>query len=281
MPGSPVSVSGLSSAGAPCHPGVVIDALRMHVEPQLRRAPMVLAFEGWNDAGESATCALRFVEKSIRAVPLAEIDCEEFFDFTVRRPSVRFDAAGARAIDWPSTRFSFGAIDSDRELVIGLGVEPHLRWRGYCELIASLARRLEVGCVIMLGAYLADVVYSRPVGVSGFASSPELLDELGVAPSGYQGPTGIVGVLAEQLKREGLDVISLWAGLPHYISATPNPRGALALLQTLSGMLQIKLDDESLRRDASEFEERSSALVASDPELNDYVRELKRREFAQ
>jgi predicted ATP-grasp superfamily ATP-dependent carboligase len=141
--------------------------------------------------------------------------------------------------------------------------------------------RLRVERVVMLGAYLADVVYSRPVHVSGFSNSPELLEELGVAPSTYQGPTGIVGVLSERLQRDGVEVLSLWAGLPHYISAVPNPRGALALIQKLSECIDVKLDVEPLRREAAVFEERISALVASDPELTEYVRQLKRREFAQ
>lgn len=259
----------------------MIDALFMHVEPRLRGAAMVLAFEGWNDAGESATCALRHVAQAIRAVPLAEVDGEEFFDFTVRRPTVSVDGSGARRIEWPATRFSYGAVDPQRELVIGVGVEPHLRWRRFCDLLGGFVQKLGISRVVMLGAYLADVVYSRPVGVTGFASSPELLDRLGVAPSGYQGPTGIVGVLAERLRRDGVEVVSLWAALPHYITATPNPRGALALLQKLVDVLQLKVDDERLRREAAEFEERSSALVAADPELNEYVRQLKRRDFAQ
>jgi hypothetical protein len=259
----------------------VIDALRMHVEPALRGAPMLLAFEGWNDAGEAASSAVRYVEEAIRAVPLAEIDCEEFFDFTVRRPALRLDDSGARVIDWPKARFRYGPLDGSRELVTGVGIEPHLRWRAFCDLMAGLVRRLRVERVVMLGAYLADVVYSRPVDVTGFANSPELLEELGVAPSSYQGPTGIVGVLSDRLQRDGVEVLSFWAGLPHYISAVPNPRGSLALIQKLSECIDVKLDLEPLRREAAAFEERISALVASDPELTEYVRQLKRREFAQ
>jgi predicted ATP-grasp superfamily ATP-dependent carboligase len=165
--------------------------------------------------------------------------------------------------------------------VVGLGVEPHLHWRRFVDLVADLATRLEVRQVVLLGAYVADVVYSRPVGVTGFATRPEVLTKLGVVPSGYEGPTGIVGVLAERLQRGGSDVVSLWAGLPHYINATPNPRGALALLQAVTSLLEIKIDDEPLRREAAAFEQRISTLVAEDPELSEYVRLLKRREFAQ
>jgi hypothetical protein len=259
----------------------VRDALTFFVEPVLENATLVAAFEGWNDAGEAATGAARYVEAAIQAVPLAEIDGEEFLDFTVRRPWVRASADGARRIDWPVTRVSYGECGSARELVVAIGVEPHLRWRAYCDLFASLVTRLRVKRVVLLGAYVADVVYSRPVDVSGFASEADRLDAIGVAPSRYEGPTGIVGVLGERLRSAGVAVLSLWAGLPHYISASPNPRGSLALVQKLACDLPLAIDEAPLRSEAAAFEQKISALVSGDPELSEYVRLLKKREFAQ
>jgi predicted ATP-grasp superfamily ATP-dependent carboligase len=199
----------------------------------------------------------------------------------VARPIVRSDELGTRVEEWPAVEFTYGAIDASRELVLGRGVEPHLRWRAFSEACVRLARRVGVRRIVLLGAYLADVVYSRPVGLTGFASPRELLRDVGVPASGYEGPTGIVGVLADCFTREGFEVVSLWACLPHYISASPNPRGALALVQKLRQLLDLKLDTSGLEREAARFEERISALVASDPELGEYVRQLKKREFAQ
>jgi predicted ATP-grasp superfamily ATP-dependent carboligase len=257
------------------------DALRMHVHPTLHDAAMVASFEGWNDAGEAATCAVRYLAEAVRSVPLASIDCEEFLDLTVRRPVLRIGARGGRSIEWPRTEFAYGSPDASRELVLGQGIEPHVHWRRYSDLVADVVSRLNIRRVILLGSYVADVVYSRPVTVSGFATSPRLLEEIGVAPSQYEGPTGIVGVLTERLMRQGVEILSLWAGLPHYISATPNPRGALALLQVITASLGIKIDDEPLRADAAAFEEKISGIISADPELSEYVRQLKRREFAQ
>ena len=188
---------------------------------------------------------------------------------------------GRREIEWPVTRFAYGPTDASRELIIGVGVEPHTRWRSYCDEFAAFVERLGIRRVVLLGAYVADVVYSRPVGVTGFASDEKTLIELGVAPSHYEGPTGIVGVLAERLRASGVEILSLWAGLPHYISAAPNPRGSLALLQKLTTALSIAIDEEPLRNEAAAFEQKISALVSADPELSEYVRQLKRREFAQ
>jgi hypothetical protein len=257
------------------------DPLRFEVQPSLVDATLVLAFDGWNDAGEAATSAVSFLADALHAAPLADIDAEEYYDFTVRRPTVRLDAASGRRLEWPSYRFRFGALPGRAELVLGSGAEPHLRWRSFCEQVVRVVEGLGLHRVVLLGAFLADVLYSRPVRVSGFATRPERLEHLGVEPSGYEGPTGIVGVLAERLRRQGVEVVSLWVGLPHYIAVTPNPRGALALVEKVAELLDLPLDAAPLERAALEFEEQISKLVASDPALVDYVKELKRREFAQ
>ena len=156
-----------------------------------------------------------------------------------------------------------------------------MHWRHFCDCIAQLAEGIGAQRVVLLGAFLADVVYSLPVEVTGFASDGKLLESLGVARSGYEGPTGIVGLLSDRLQREGLDVLSLWASLPHYLNASHNPRGTLALIDKLAQYLGITFDDAELRAEAEAFEKQISEIVAADPELSDYVKELKRRDFAQ
>jgi predicted ATP-grasp superfamily ATP-dependent carboligase len=258
----------------------VSDRLRLFVRPTLRDAPLLLAFQGWNDAGEAATTALRYVARHCGAAPLAEIDCDEFFDFTVERPRVALAEEEVRRIEWPHTTFRYGSMDPEREIAVGWGPEPHLRWRRYGDLVLELLERLAIRRVVMLGAYLADVVYSLPVGVTGVASAPELLEAAAAGVSRYEGPTGIVGVLGDRLRAAGIEFASLWAGLPHYIGASPNPRGALALLERLGGVIGLRLDLEPLRAEAARFEEKVSALVDADPDLGEYVRQLKRRDFA-
>jgi hypothetical protein len=242
---------------------------------------MILAFEGWNDAGESASTALRYLDEAIHSVPLADLDPDEFYDFTVLRPTIVPLEPHLRRVDWPSNAYRFGAVDSSREVITGIGVEPHLRWRRYCDAVVQLASELGVNRVVLVGAYLADVVYSQPVALTGFSSTPDELERIGVGDTAYEGPTGIIGVLTERLQREGLDVTSLWAGLPHYIEQSPNPRGALALMQKLTELLDIRIDVEPLRSSAAQFEQDISKAVANDSELSEYVRRLKRREFAQ
>ena len=256
------------------------------MRPTLREPALLLALEGWNDAGEAATTAVRFVAGEVGAAPLAEIDGEEYFDFTVRRPLVRVEDGVARGLEWPDCRFGYAAAPAvpgaePRDLVTCDGVEPHLRWRDWSEHLLHLVDELGIRRVVLLGAFLGEVLYSRPVEVTGVASEPELLAALGVEPVRYAGPTGMIGVLGQRLRDRGCRVAALWAGLPHYVEVSPNPRGALALLERALPFLGIELDLEPLRSSARECEERISAMVSSDPELSEYVRELKRREFAQ
>jgi predicted ATP-grasp superfamily ATP-dependent carboligase len=183
-------------------------------------------------------------------------------------------------------RFGFAAAPpaagaGARDLVTCHGVEPHLRWRDWSDHVLALVETLGIRCVVLLGAFLGEVLYSRPVEVTGVASDPELLAALGVPPVRYAGPTGMIGVLGQRLRDRGCQVVGLWAGLPHYVEVSPNPRGALALLERALPFLGVHLDLEPLRSSARECEDRVSAMVSGDPELSEYVRELKRREFAQ
>jgi hypothetical protein len=265
---------------------VIEGPLRFHVRPALRDAALLIALEGWNDANEAATTAVRFVAGELASAPLAEIDSEPYFDFTVRRPFSVVEDGVARRLEWPATRFGFAAARAGgglagRDLVTCCGVEPHLRWREWSDHVLSLVETLGIRRVLLLGSFLDDVLYSRPVEVTAVASDAALLRELAVEPVRYAGPTGMIGVLGQRLRDHGCHVAGLWAGLPHYIEVTPNARGALALLERGLPFLGVDVDLESLRTAARECEQRSSAMVTSDPELFEYVRELKRREFAQ
>jgi hypothetical protein len=253
----------------------------LDVEPALEAPALLLAFEGWNDAGDAASNAARFIADALGAAPLGEIDGEHYYDFTVQRPHVRQAEDGMRRITWPRFAFRYAVIPGRTELVIGVGPEPNLHWRAWCEQLTKLAKRLRVSRVVILGAFLADVVYSLPVHVTGFAWPPERMDELGLRATTYEGPTGIVGVLGSVYPEAGFETASFWAGLPHYIPLTPNARGTLALVQQAARYLDLPIDRTPLEREAAEYESKTSELVSQDPQLAEYVRELKKRGFAQ
>jgi proteasome assembly chaperone (PAC2) family protein len=241
-----------------------------------------MAFSGWNDAAESATTAARFLTQVWPSRAFASIDPEEFYHFGLSRPQVRFkpDSSNEREIVWPATEFSIVQPPAlDRDLIIGVAIEPHLRWKSYCAAIVELARRSEASLVLTLGALLAEVAHSRPVRVSGSAQDPELAARLGLRPTRYEGPTGIVGVLNIVCREEGIPTASLWANVPHYISGIENPKAALALVRRVLVLLNAEADLSDLSEAAQQFEQNLNGIVAQNAKIAEYVAKLERKKI--
>ncbi len=237
---------------------------------------MVCAFKGWNDAGEAASAALSFIHGSFEASDVARIDPEEFYDFTAVRPTVRLTEGRTRKIDWPENHVSVAEVPgAEGDLVMLEGVEPSLRWRRFTDSVIGTARELDVRMVITLGALLADVPHSRPVSLTGIGSDRSLVEQLGFDPPSYEGPTGIVGVLQHACADAGLPAASLWASVPHYVAASPNPKVALALVRGFEGIAGVAVDAGELESAADDYERQVSAAVASDPEVKAFVERLE------
>ncbi len=254
------------------------EELRISRRPTLRRPVLIAAFRGWNDGGQGASLAGGYLAKTWEARRFADIDPEGFFDFQATRPHVSLVDGVTRRIDWPENAFYHAPIEGlDRDAVLLLGVEPNVRWRAFTGLIVGLAKELEVELLITLGSLLADVPHTRPAPVTGAASSPELIEELGLEASRYEGPTGVVGALHDLCRREELPSASLWAAVPHYVSLTPSPRAAQALCDRLGKLLGGHVDTEELQRAAEAYSEQVSEAVSSDEETATYVAELEQR----
>jgi proteasome assembly chaperone (PAC2) family protein len=242
---------------------------------------LVAAFRGWNDGAQGASLAASFLAQSWSAERFADIDPEEFYDFQAVRPHVRLEEGLTRKIDWPENAFYSAAVPgADRDAVILLGVEPNTRWRTFSEAVTGLAAELGVDLFVTLGALLADVPHTRPAPVTGSASDPELVQELGLAASRYEGPTGIVGVLHDSCRAAGIPSASLWAAVPHYVSLAASPKAALALSERLAALLGTSLDLGDLERAAEAYELQVSAAVAQDEQTEEYVHELESRRDA-
>ena len=248
--------------------------LRWESRPTLRRPVLVAAFEGWNDAAEAASTALRYLSDHLRAERFATIDPEEFYDFTCSRPSVRLTDGVTRRIEWPEPTFE-AAHGAGRDVVLLHASEPALKWRTFTEEVLSLCRELGVELVVGLGALLADVPHTRPVRVTGSTGDRALAAELNLHRSRYEGPTGIVGVLQDACARAGLASASLWASTPHYLHQTPSPRAALALVERTATLLGERVDPLDLQIAAAEYDRQVDELVSSEEEVADYVRRLE------
>lgn len=237
---------------------------------------MVVAFAGWNDAGNAASTAADHLEQLWSAAPFASIDAEEFFDFTAIRPTVELTGTGGRRISWPTTTFSIaeGALEG-RDLIVCRGVEPQLKWRTFTETVLGVAADMNVSLVISFGALLADVPHTRPTVVYGSASggAPECD---GLEASSYEGPTGIIGVLHSACAVAGLPYASLWAAVPTYVPGATSPKGALALLKRVRDLLGADFETDELQRESLEYVRQVDTYIEEDPETVEFIHELER-----
>ena len=249
-----------------------VEHVTIESTPRLRAPTMIAAFQGWNDAGGAASLAAGYLRVATDAERFAVIDPDPFIDYQQTRPTVTLLDGQVRTVEWPETEI---LASEDADIVIVTGPEPNLRWRAYTDAICELAAQMGVSLVVTLGALLADTPHTRPVPVSSTASDEELIAQLALTRSNYEGPTGIVGVLHDACTRVGLRSASLWAATPHYISASPNPRAAVALLERLSELVGTPGPSGELVRAASEYAVRVAAAVAEDPELAGYVEQLE------
>jgi hypothetical protein len=276
--------------------GASTDELLWSATPQLRRPLVVLAFRGLFDAGNAATAAVEWLAQRDGAQLLARIDPERFFDFQQQRPLVQLDEDGRREIVWPFNDFiaipfdslvrpeAMGAADAAsagsatsgrRDLVVCAGYEPHLRWRTFASYIVDVVRRCDAEMVVTLGAMVGLVPHTRPLPVTGSAANPELARRLGLGSPSYEGPTGVVGTLHEQLDAAGIPVVSLRVAVPHYVPAPPNPKATAALLQRFERVTGIPTWHQQLDDEGREWQEQVTVVAADDPQVVGYVRRLE------
>jgi proteasome assembly chaperone (PAC2) family protein len=243
----------------------------------LRAPALVCAFKGWNDAADAASTALTYIGSSLGAERFARIDPEDFVDFQSTRPRIRLSEGRSREIDWPDIEIYEARVPrAPRDLVLLAGPEPAMRWRTFCDVVVDVAEAIGTQLVVTLGALLADVPHSRPVSITGLASDDSLVQRLGLGAATYEGPTGIVGVLHDRCTRANLPSASLWAAVPHYIAAAPNPKAALALIRKLEGLVGVSVDAADLEEASDEYERQVNLAVQSDPDVQAFVERLER-----
>jgi proteasome assembly chaperone (PAC2) family protein len=252
------------------------DGLVWDEHPELHQPLLVAAFAGWNDAGDAATGAADWLVRRSEAQRFASIDPDEHLDYQSRRPHVELIDGVARSITWPANE-CFAAPFGERDLVVVRGVEPNVRWKSFCNAVMNVAS--ETGCemVVTLGALLGDVPHTRNVKVTGSATDPSLVGELDLTRSQYEGPTGIVGVLADSCRAAGLKSASLWAPVPHYVATPPNPPATRALLERFGSLAGLPLDLQGLDQLVDLWRLQVDRAIADNDEVTTYVRELEAR----
>lgn len=249
--------------------------------PQTNDAYMIVAFKGWNDAGSAASYAVEHLVDQLGAQHIARLDPDEYFDFTEARPVTRAAGKYRRELTWPGNNLYHVRMSSGRDLLLMVGTEPHLRWKRYARELADLAEQFNVTEVLALGALLADTPHTRPVPLSGGAGSEDFGNRLkreGVKSSGYEGPTGILSVFSVALDERNIPNGSIWASVPHYISASPNPKASAAILEKLNRLLPLNVSIDKLNTEAIDYDSEIEAALRDNPEAQQYVRQLEMRD---
>ena len=255
---------------------VPVEDIQWRDKPEIvRDTVMVLAFEGWNDAGDAASTAAKHIADRFDAKVVGHIDSERFYDFSATRPFVRLTDDG-RVVEWPDAHIYFARLPNhDHDLVIVLGHEPQLMWRTFSEHVVEIAKELQCTMSVSLGALIAEVAHTRPITVFGTSQHTTVRDRLDLEPSTYEGPTGIVGILSQALDQAGLETVSLWGSVPNYAPHAPSPKAALALVERIAQLLEIKIPAAALEVGAQAYETQITRLVSNDDDMANYVSELE------
>jgi predicted ATP-grasp superfamily ATP-dependent carboligase len=237
---------------------------------------IIAAFEGWNDAGEAASGVINHLSLAWQATEVGAIDPEDYYDFQVTRPVTEVAEGRTERLVWPTTRLLAAKQETtDRDLLLVRGIEPNMRWRGFCSELVTAFSALEIKLVVLLGALLADSPHTRPVPVATAASDAALAADLRAEPVDYKGPTGIVGVLQHACADAGIPAVSLWASVPHYVAQPPSPKATLALIRGVEDVLDVSLPLADLPQEARAWERGVDELAEQDTEVAEYVRTLE------
>lgn len=243
------------------------------------RPVVIAAFEGWNDAADAATGVIEHLAATYPTEPRDRLDSEDYYDFQATRPRVEL-ADGRPRISWPSTRISLCHMPHRDALLIS-GPEPNMRWRSYCAALVSTIRSVRPEIVIILGAMLTDSPHSRPLPVNASSRHGRLTKDLGIASSDYEGPIGIVGVLAEACEQAGLTCVTLWASVPHYVATPPSPKATLSLLRRVEDLVDEAIDPGEIPELAKAWERGVDELASNDPDVAEYISDLEEQQDSE
>jgi hypothetical protein len=258
----------------------------------LRGRLLLVAFEGWNDAGEAATGALKVLKEQLEVVPIAEVDTEEYFDFQFNRPMVTSDDEGQRMLVWPGatvygpdadaadgadagTASGAEAGGDDSHVYLLIGAEPSRNWKKFTAEVISTALAEDISAVVLLGAMLADVPHTRPISIFATSENPLVRSELDIERSSYEGPVGILSVIADAAETAGIPAISIWASVPHYVHNAPSPKATLALIDKIEELIDVTIDRGELVDESSAWETGIDALAGEDEDMAAYIQQLE------
>ncbi len=242
---------------------------------------LVVAFEGWNDAGEAASGAVRTLRDTLDVVPVLEVDAEAYFDYQFNRPMAAMGEDGRRTLIWPSVTVygpsdaARAGEDNARNVFLLLGAEPARSWKRFTEEIMTVVREHDIQGIITLGAMLADVPHTRPISIFLSSENDAVRELLGVERSTYEGPVGILSVISAAAEAEGIPALSIWASVPHYVHNAPSPKATLAIIDRLEELVDVVVSRGDLVDESAAWESGINALAEDDDDMANYIEQLE------
>jgi proteasome assembly chaperone (PAC2) family protein len=243
----------------------------------LRQPHALVAFGGWVDAGSGGTGGVRHLITNLKTRKLAEMDPEEFYNFTDTRPLVSIVGAGERAIHWPRGEFHGASLEHTDDLVLFVAPEPNLKWRTFATVMLDGLQHFGVQSVVCIGSIFGAVPHRGEVRMTGWANDDRLREGLAkhnVMFTNYEGPTGFVTVLLAEAEARGLPAVAVYGFAPNYIQGVPNPRVSHALLQTFSGLTGVPLQLNDLDRAGRALARQVDRLLQDQPQLREQVERM-------
>lgn len=242
----------------------------------LRSPVVIMAFSGWSDTGTVTTDTVRRLIDTHHAERFLAVDPEDYYVFTDSRPTVRIGDGNTRELHWPTNEAYAARLNGTaHDLIIVVGAEPNLRWRTFATRFSDAIAQLQPSLICTLVARPAATPHTRPIPITGSSADAELAARFGLGPSRYQGPTGILGVLHDELRKRNCPLISLAAGVPHYLNVEENPPATMALLRGLEPIIGMAPDLGDLDDEGKRFIERVEEASHGDDQIAQYVRTLE------
>lgn len=238
---------------------------------------LVAAFDGWNDAGEAASVAVRTLRDGGTYEIAHSVDPEQYFDYQYTRPTIAMDAEGRRVLSWPQAALLRPVPSVPGSLWLLTGAEPARGWQAFCAELLDVIRAERITGFVALGSMMSDVPHTRPISVFAGSDDEQLRHRLGLERSTYEGPVGILSALAVAADAAGIPSAGLWASVPHYVGGhTPSPKAALALLDRLEELTGFAVPRAGLREDSEAWVASIDAAAADDEDMTEYIKQLER-----
>jgi proteasome assembly chaperone (PAC2) family protein len=242
--------------------------------PDLESPVLVLALDGWIDAGLGAANARAALLGSMSPATVAVFDSDQLLDHRARRPTLHLADGVVTGLTWPTVELQAAADADGNDVLLLVGSEPDHAWRAFTRAVVDLALEFGVRLVVGLGAYPAPVPHTRPTKLAATAGDATL-STVGMVKATIDVPAGVQAAIERRATEVGLPAIGLWAQVPHYVAAMPYPAASVALLEGLQSVAGLSVDADALKREVQTTRERIDALIAENPEHQHMVRQLE------